>query len=50
MWVVAVAEYMSDSRYWRCYHTEGHCGLLVYWSTCQTLGTGGVTTLRVTVG
>ena len=43
-------EYMSDSWYWCCCHTEGQCGLEVYWSTCQTLGTGGVTILRVSVG
>ena len=42
-------EYMSDSWYWWCYHTEGQCGLAVLWSTCQTLGTGGVTILRVSV-
>ena len=50
MWVGGVVEYMSDSLYWRCYHTEGHCGLVVYWSTCQTLCTSGVTILRVGVG
>ena len=50
MWVGSVVEYMSDSWYWWCYHTEGQCELLVQWSTCQTLGTGGVTILRVSVG
>ena len=43
-------EYMSDSWYWWCYHTEGQCGLLELWSACQTLGTGGVTILNVRVG
>ena len=43
-------EYMLDCWYWWCYHTEGQCGLVVYWSTCQTLGTGSVTILRVSVG
>ena len=50
MWVDGVVEYMSDSWYWWCCHTEGQCGLLVKWNTCQTLGTGGVTILRVSVG
>ena len=26
MWVGGVVEYMSDSLYWWCYHTEGQCG------------------------
>ena len=43
-------EYMSDSWYWWCYHTFGLCGLVVYWSTCQTPGTDVVTILRVSVG
>ena len=42
-------EYMSDSWYWWCYHTCSLCGLVVYWSTCQTLGTGGINILRVSV-
>ena len=50
MWVAGVVEYMSDSWYWSCYHTEGQCGLVVYWSTCQTVGTGGVTIWRVSMG
>ena len=25
-WVGGVVEYMSDSWYWLCYHTEGQCG------------------------
>ena len=28
MWVGGVVEYMSDSWYWCCYHTEGQCGLV----------------------
>ena len=50
MLVGGVVEYMSDSWYWRCYHTEGQCWLVVQWSTCQTLGTGSITILRVSVG
>ena len=50
MWVGGVVEYMSDSWYWWCYHTEGQCGLVLWWSTCQDLGTGDVTILRVSVG
>ena len=49
MWVGGVVEYMSDSWYWCCYHTEGQCGMVVLWSTCQSLGTGGITKLRVSV-
>ena len=26
MWVVGVVEYMPDSWYWWCYHTEGQYG------------------------
>ena len=48
MWFGGVVEYMSDSWYWYCCHTEGQCGFVV-WSTCQTLGTGGVTILSVIV-
>ena len=29
VWVGGVVEYMSDSWYWWCYHTEGQCGLVV---------------------
>ena len=29
VWVGCVVEYMSDSWYWWCYHTEGQCGLVV---------------------
>ena len=36
MWVNGVVEYI--------------CGLAVLWSTCETLGTGGVTIPRVSVG
>ena len=43
-------EYMSDSWYTRCYHTEGHCRLVVKWSTCQSVGTVCVTILRISVG
>ena len=43
-------EYMSDSCYWWCYHTEDQCWLVVQCCTCQTFGTGGVTILRVSVG
>ena len=25
VWVGGVVEYMSDSWYWWCYHTEGQC-------------------------
>ena len=28
MWVGGVVEYMSDSWYWWCYHTEDQCGLI----------------------
>ena len=28
VWVGGVVEYMSDSWYWWCYHTEGQCGLV----------------------
>ena len=27
--VGGVVEYMSDSCFWWCYHTEGQCGLVV---------------------
>ena len=27
--VGGVVEYMSDSCYWLCYHTEGQCGSVV---------------------
>ena len=30
--------------------TDGQCGLLVYWSKCQTHGTAGVTIVTVSVG
>ena len=32
MWIGGVVEYMSDSWYWWCYHTEGQCvdGILEY--------------------
>ena len=49
MWVSGVVEYMSDSWYWWCYDTGGQSGLVVLWSTCQILGTGGITILRVSV-
>ena len=26
MWVGGVEEYMSDSWYWCCYHTDSQCG------------------------
>ena len=29
MWVGGVVEYMSDSWYWWCNHTELQCGLVV---------------------
>ena len=29
VWVNGVVEYMSDSGYWWCYHTEGQYGLVV---------------------
>ena len=25
VWVGGIVEYMSDSWYWCCYHTEGEC-------------------------
>ena len=50
MFVGGVVENMSDSRYWWCYHTDCHCELVVWWSTCQTLGTGNVTILNVSAG
>ena len=52
MWVGGVVEYMSDSWYWWCYHTEGQCRLVgsEAGSTCQTLGSGGITILRVSLG
>ena len=50
MWVGGVVEYMLDSWYWWCYHTE----VSVVWRCsgvkCQTLGTSGVTILRISVG
>ena len=50
MVIGGVVEYMPDSWYWWCYHTCSLCGLVVYWSTCQTLGTGGVIILSFSVG
>ena len=43
-------EYMSDCWYWWCYHNEGQYGLVEQCSTYQTLGTGSVAIVRVSVG
>ena len=50
MWDGGVVEYMSDSWYWWCYHTEDQCGMVVSWIPCQNLGTGRVTVQMVSSG